>query len=209
MAKNILRAIFLCTVAVTAAAGSIYIYENREPEYIRLSAEQKHYYTGLLERHGLAPVEYVTSRFKDYSVVLLGEPHRVSEHYSFLTELLGPLRAAGIDCLAMELFHTTAQKDIERLMQSGKFDEALARRIVLQAFPGFYYKELYDVLRKAWEINRRHGGFSILALGGQGDRGMAELVSRTPSRAAKCLFIAGPTTPSLGTASAGQSSFLI
>jgi hypothetical protein len=174
----IIKRIFLfLSLAGAAVLLMFYIYENRRPGYVRLSAAEKERCAGILKDEILPPVKYLAEKVRSHDVVILGEPHRVSEHYRFLAGALAEAKRAGAVCLAMELFSLPSQADIDRLMRSSRFDGALARRIVLRAFPGFFYEELFLVLKKAWEVNERLGRFDVLALGGGGDRGMADRVA--------------------------------
>ena len=168
-----------------------YVYENRAPGYTRLSRAGKDSYAAILRDNALPPEKYLAETVRAHNVVLLGEPHRISEHYRFLAGSLGAAKKAGAACLAMELFSIPSQEDIDRLMRLPRFDPALARSIVLRAFPGFFYKELELVLEKAWEVNRKLGRLDVLALGGDNDAGMAGLVAARAGKGEKVLVYSG------------------
>ena len=95
MLKKIFRFALYFSAAVIAAAAVFYLYENRKPDYIRLSAGQKLDYSRLLEKGGLPPAEYVAASLKRHQVVLIGEPHRGNEDYLFVAAALGPARSAA------------------------------------------------------------------------------------------------------------------
>lgn len=168
-----------------------YVYENRAPGYHRLTAAEKENYAAILRDKAFPPEKYLAEAVRAHDVVILGEPHRISEHYRFLAGALAEARKAGADCLAMELFSLPSQGDIDELMRLPRFDPALARSIVLRAFPGFFYKELALVLEKAWEVNRKSGRFDVLALGGGRDAGMAALVAARAGKGEKVLVYSG------------------
>ena len=44
-----------------------------------------------LEQHGASPVEYVTGKFKDHDIVILGEIHEQKETCELICNLVGPL----------------------------------------------------------------------------------------------------------------------
>ena len=177
--------------SLTLAALLFYVYENRAPGYLRLSADEKESYAAILRDKASPPEKYLAETVRTHNVVMLGEPHRISEHYRFLAGALEAAKTAGADCLAMELLSIPSQGDIDRLMRLPRFDPSLARSIVLRAFPGFFYKELALVLERAWEVNRKLGRFDVLALGGAHDAGMAALVAARAGEGRKVLVYSG------------------
>lgn len=177
--------------SLTLAALLFYVYENRAPGYLRLSADEKESYAVILRDKASPPEKYLADTVRAHNVVMLGEPHRISEHYKFLAGALEAAKTAGADCLAMELLSIPSQADIDRLMRLPRFDPSLARSIVLRAFPGFFYKELTLVLERAWEVNRKLGRFDVLALGGAHDAGMAALVAARAGDGRKVLVYSG------------------
>jgi hypothetical protein len=70
--------------SLTLAAVLFYIYENRAPGYLRLSADEKESYAVILRDKASPPEKYLADTVRTHSVVMLGEPHRISEHYGFL-----------------------------------------------------------------------------------------------------------------------------
>jgi len=177
--------------ALAAVAAAFWLYQNRAPGYTRLSREERLRYSGLLEKHGLPPAEYVAASLKRHQIVIIGEPHRVSQHYLFVAGALEAAREAGAACLGMELYRTDTQKDIDRLLRGGKFDETLARSVVLRSSVGFYYQELVEILRSAWRLNRAGKPFGVMALGTARDAGMAKLVAKAAARGRKVLVYCG------------------
>lgn len=190
MLKKILKTMLAMFLAAAAALAAFWLYQNREPGYARLGAEEIASLVATLRARSLSPKDYVAAAVRGHRVVLIGEPHRASEHYLFVAQALEPARSAGASFLGMELFHVSTQQDIDRLMEGTYFDESLGRLVVLRGFPGFYYEEMLEVLRSAWAARRR-GGFRVLALGGAGDEGMAALVAAAAGGGRKGLVFSG------------------
>ncbi len=185
------RILVSIAVGVFVLAMAFYLFENRAPGYRILSAAETAELVAVLRTHGEPPAAYVLHKFADHPVVILGEPHRVREHYEFLTGLLPLLPEAGVHQVAIELFRRSSQSDIDQLLAGASFDEPLARRIVFSAAPYFYYEELYEVLRKAWEVNRGSRRLRILGLWGVNDRLGAETVNRAVVEGGRTLVYAG------------------
>lgn len=167
-------AVFLAALA--GACAVFYLYQNRRPPYRRLDPAELRHHVETLARQGQSPEAYVLARFAAHPVVLLGEPHRVREHYQFVARLLDPLAQGGVTALAMELFHVAAQGDIDRLLASTDFDPRLARRVVLNAYPGFYYQELHDLVHEAWRVNRSGHPLALLETDGIGPEELRALL---------------------------------
>jgi hypothetical protein len=176
---------------VLLVAIAIYLIENRRPTYRTLTPVETAQLTTLLRTRGEPPADYVLHKFASHPVVILGEPHRVREHYEFLIGLLPFLPDAGVNQVAIELFQKSSQPHIDQLLRGETFDEPLARRIVLSAVPYFYYEELYLIIQKAWEVN--HGGrrLRILGLYGEPDQKKAQTVSQAVNEAGKTLVYVG------------------
>jgi hypothetical protein len=170
---------------------AFYLFENRAPGYRILPPAEAAGLVAALRTHGESPAAYVLHKFTGHPVVILGEPHRVREHYEFLTGLLPQLPDADVHQVALELFRRSSQADIDLLLAGAAFDERLARRIVFSAAPYFYYEELYEVLRQAWEVNRSRGRLRILGLWGVNDRLAAETIDRAVAEMGKALVYTG------------------
>lgn len=189
--KRIFKAVLFMFLLLSVSLAVFWLYQNRAPVYRRLGEEEKASLVARLNLGGLPPEDYVGMAVKRHQIVLIGEPHRGSEHYLFIAHSLAKARAAGASFLAMELFHVSTQKDIDILLNGKTFDEALGRRIVLRAFPGFYYEELLEILRSAWQVRRNARAFDVVALGGGTDRDMARLVAAAAKDGRKGLMFCG------------------
>jgi hypothetical protein len=191
------RLIWLAKLAGCLLAGffllalAFYLYENRAPRYRVLSPAETAQLVDLLRTRGEPPAAYVLHKFADHPVVILGEPHRVREHYEFLASLLPLLPEAGVHQVAIELFRRSSQPDLDPLLAAERFDEPLSRRIVYSAVPYFYYEELYEILRQAWEVNRGGRRLRILGLWGINDRSAAEVVNQAVVEGGKTLVYCG------------------
>jgi len=154
-------------IAIAGLTGLVLIfrfYENRRPPCAPLSSEQRKVLENYLASEGKAPADFVMEAFRSHPVVILGEPHRIADHYDFLKSILERLSKEGVDNLAIEFFLISQQQDMDRLISSENFDEKLARRIILSPRICFYFQELMDILHQAWKVNRS-GRLRVLCLG--------------------------------------------
>ncbi|PKK89224.1 MAG: hypothetical protein CVV64_15570 [Candidatus Wallbacteria bacterium HGW-Wallbacteria-1] len=174
--------------------------ENRTPPYHHVSADEMKVLKQFLADQGRNPVDLVIDAFNDHPVVILGEPHRIGDHYLFLKNLIEPLASKGIENIAIEFFLISNQKDMDELMSSSVFDEALARRIILAPRICFYFQELMDILKEVWKVNRS-GKMRVLCLGQYDipipqrkintDKRMASIIAREANSGTRTLVYCG------------------
>ncbi|MFC1742611.1 hypothetical protein ACFL35_01355 [Candidatus Riflebacteria bacterium] len=176
----------------------LYLYENRNPQYIILNQPELNEYITSLTKNGLPPQEYVLKKFNEHQVVILGEPHRVKQHYDFLKSLIEPLARSGIKYIGIEFYSVSIQDWINKLLTGREFDVALARKIILSDECFFFYQELYDVFYEAWKVNRKGYEMHIIALEPEGgafnhtkDRFMAQTASKIVAKKEKILIYCG------------------
>ena len=110
-----------------------------------------------LEQHAASPVEYVTGKFKDHDVVILGEMHEQKEACEFICDLMEPLyHQAGVRCFAMEVLKYKNTALINQLVSSESYDEQLALRLFRDCpWPIWGFREYMDILKAVWEVNRK------------------------------------------------------
>jgi hypothetical protein len=126
-----------------------------------------------LNSHWKSPEEYVMSKFAQYDLVLIGEPHWVRQHVVLVSGLIPRLHKRGVNILAIEFARRIDQPLIDSLLNAAVYDEKLARRITMQSQVQWGYQEYVDLYKAAWQINRNlpRGSprFRILALEGSPD----------------------------------------
>ena len=110
-----------------------------------------------LEQHGASPVEYVTGKFKDHDIVILGEIHEQKETCEFICRLMEPLyHQAGVRCFAMEVLKYKNTALINQLVSGEIYDDQLALRLFRDCpWPIWGFKEYMDILKAVWEVNRK------------------------------------------------------
>ncbi len=106
------------------------------------------------EAHGMAPADYILSKFDEHDVVFLGEVHRVKHDVELVQTLIPLLYERGVLYLGTEFGRREDQALIDSLILGAEYDEALARRITLQQYVFWGYQEYVDIYRAAWEVNR-------------------------------------------------------
>lgn len=105
------------------------------------------------------PYQYVTEKFRDHDIVLLGEWHLGRQNLEFLQRLIPRLPDAGVLNLAYEFAYAKDQADIDRLLTAEAYDAGLANEIMLEwaqeSRPYWPNQEYGGVFKAIWEVNRR------------------------------------------------------
>jgi hypothetical protein len=190
---KIIGKVFISFLLLLVVSGTIfYIHENRNPHYTKLTSDEIDRYINALKTYGKNPIDYVVSKFDDHSIVIIGEPHGIREFYGFLISLLEPLYDNGVEHVGIEFFLASDQARIDSLLTEEKFDEKLAREIVLNRTL-LYFQELYDLLYKGWELNRKGKNihFDGLYVYRSRDWNMAEIANGIADKGNKILIYCG------------------
>ena len=137
----------LCLVgALTGCSGG----PEEKPADPKLLTELRAY----AESHAARPADYILGKFDHHDIIFLGEVHRVKHDVELVIDLLPKLHARGVCHLGTEFGRRKDQALIDSLLAGEEFDEALARRIALQQYVFWGYKEYIDIYRAAWALNR-------------------------------------------------------
>jgi hypothetical protein len=107
-----------------------------------------------LEGHNQSPEDYVLSKFETHDIVFLGERHRLKHDVALVRNLIPRLYDHGIYNLGIEFADFADQAEIDRLINTGTYDESLARRIQFDWWPFWGYQGYIDIYKAAWELNR-------------------------------------------------------
>jgi hypothetical protein len=155
--RTILRWAFIATALLVAAWIALKLaIPNRIdlPPVATLGDSAKSMYLAFLRDSGSPPAEYVTSRFRKYDVVILGEFHRIRHDPLFVAGLIPRLHASGVNLLGYEFACPEDQDRVDRLLTGDSFDEPLAISIQRNLGGGFWpYQEYLEVFRSAWALN--------------------------------------------------------
>jgi len=139
------------TVAAVAPSAARFP-EKRPPAEISPGLKDK--LERYLEAKGLAPEEYVASKFADYDIVFLGEHHFIKHDAEFVQALIPALYRRGVTDLAIEFGCYELQAEADALVTAETYDENRARRLVFQWGSYWPYVEYLGLYRAAWELNR-------------------------------------------------------
>jgi hypothetical protein len=110
--------------------------------------------TAWVDEHGKPPVAYVTGKFADHDVVVLGEEHRFKHDLELVADLIPAVHEAGVYVLATEFARREDQPLIDSLLGAPQYDDALAQRITFLQYVHWGFREYVDIFRHAWELNR-------------------------------------------------------
>lgn len=109
------------------------------------------------------PVEYVMATLQRHPVVILGEGHWIRHDVRLVADLVPRLAQRRV-VLAMETLVASDQQTIDRILAAPEWLAAEAMSVMRSA--KWPYREYHDILRVAWEANRKAPGSArIVALG--------------------------------------------
>ena len=114
---------------------------------------------------GQPPADYILAKTAAHRIVILGENHFQKRDPLLVASLIPQLRARRV-ALAMEMFNTPQQENIDKLLAAAEWDVAAANSI-LQA-SDWPYLQYRDILEAAWCANRAGGDappLRVLAIG--------------------------------------------
>ena len=114
--------------------------------------------------------EHLVELASSKQLVLLGDQIGISQHVSFIAQILPELHKAGVKNLAWEFTNTRAQEQLDGLLSSDNWDEARCTELFIDLKGiGFTYREYAEVVKAAWALNRSLDSdvpaFRIIGLG--------------------------------------------
>ena len=109
---------------------------------------------GYLAERGMAPEDYVVSKFRDHDIVFLGEHHFIRQDVEFVRSLIPLLYENGVTDLGIEFGCSELQAEADALVAAPTYDEGRARRLMFKWGSFWPYVEYLDLYRAAWALNR-------------------------------------------------------
>lgn len=112
------------------------------------------------ERAGLSaqtPAEFAVEQLRNHRVLALGEMHNLAPQIQFIADVVATAADRGLDFdLGMELLPSYRQPDLDRLVRSPSFDDALYYNIIGDAYilGPLQYDNYRDVVRAVWSQNQ-------------------------------------------------------
>ena len=97
---------------------------------------------------------FLIDQFQSYTVIFLGEHHRIKEHAEFVSNIIPILHSNGINLLFSEFANYNDTRLIDSLITAQEFNFALAKKIQFQNAWDWGYKELVDIYYAAWKTNQ-------------------------------------------------------
>lgn len=139
-------------VLFAALLGAAYAGQTRPPAEIDPGLKRE--LASHLGTEGLAPEDYVASKFADHDIVLIGEHHFIKRDVEFVRDLIPVLHRIGVTALGIEFGCYELQAEADALVTASAYDEARARRLLFRWGSYWPYVEYLDLYRAAWELNR-------------------------------------------------------
>ena len=114
--------------------------------------------------------EHLVELASSKQLVLLGDQIGISQHVSFIAQLLPELYEAGVRHLAWEFTNSRAQQQLDGLLSSDEWDDAGCTGLFVDLMGiGFTYQEYAEVVKAAWSLNQTLDSdapaFRIIGLG--------------------------------------------
>ena len=131
--------------------------DTREPEQVKATGLQ-------------SASEHLVELAGSKQLVLLGDQIGISQHVSFVGQILPEMYEAGVRNLAWEFTNSRVQPQLDNLLSSDVWDEAQCTDLFIDLLGiGFTYREYAEVVRAAWSFNRTlesgSPAFRIIGLG--------------------------------------------
>jgi len=125
-------------------------------KYKHLSGADLERYTQYLESTISEPLEFVSEKFKEYDVVLIGEMHRRRQDVELIKSLIPYLyEKNGITVFCWEHGASAFQEEVDSLVTAPVFDERKAISLQRRSFYERDFQEYLDVMKVIWEINQK------------------------------------------------------
>ncbi len=131
------------------------LFEPDAVPKVRLSRDRMETLTTFLTQDASPAVDYVVSLFDRYDIVFIGESGFTREQVVLIADLIPALDRAGVHALGFQHALRADQQALDELVTATTFDEAGAHRILFNNMVILGYQEYVDVLRAAWQVNRR------------------------------------------------------
>ncbi len=119
-----------------------------------LSESELQPYLNYLNSSTSEPLEFVSEKFKQYDVVLIGETHYVLQNILFLQKLIPYLyRHDGVKIIGWEFGSSSAQAEVDSLLTAPCFDRSKLIDIMRKTIYFWNCEEYLDVYHVVWEFN--------------------------------------------------------
>jgi hypothetical protein len=146
------RTLALALVLVVAFLAAALPGAKRPPAEIPAPLKDK--LTAYLREKGLAPEDYVASKFRDHDIVFIGEHHFIKHDAELIRALIPVLYKVGVTDLGIEFGCYDLQAEADALVTAEEYDEARARRLMFQWGSFWPYVEYLALYKAAWELNK-------------------------------------------------------
>mgnify|MGYP001336849730 CR=1 FL=1 len=114
--------------------------------------------------------EHLVELASSKQLVLLGDQIGISQHVSFVAQILPELHEAGVRNLAWEFTNSRAQQQLDGLLSADEWNDVVCTELFVDLMGiGFTYREYAEVVKAAWSLNRTlessASAFRIIGLG--------------------------------------------
>lgn len=144
-----MKAIFVLAIVI----GHFICSAQVTPELPGQAGTPQEYQVWLKQNH-VDPDEYVTSKFRQHDLVMLGEDHAILQNLVFVTKLIPKLYQNGVYNLGMEFGASEVQARLDSLVSAPAFSLDVARDLMYCYNTGWAYLEYYQIAEAVWKLNR-------------------------------------------------------
>ncbi len=161
MIRKILKKCFKIIGIVTCSIVILlllYIVFNlpRGAKYKELSEPGLQIYLDHIHTSTSDPLEFVSQKFEQYDVVLLGEIHVTCQYTRFVQNLIPYLyRHNGVRIIGWEFGASTTQEEVDSLLTAPDFNRRKFIGISRKNVYWWNFQEYFDIFRVIWEFNRQ------------------------------------------------------
>lgn len=112
-------------------------------------------YIRYLQQFGQDPAAYISGKFTDHDIVIVGETHQVKEYCELIS---GAIEKSQIDYFASEFLKSKHTRRANLLVSAKQFDRQLAIDIFRDyAWPIWGFEEYLNIFYTIWASNQKRG----------------------------------------------------
>jgi hypothetical protein len=104
-----------------------------------------------------SPEEYLAGKFRNHSLVFLGEFGRVQQQVDVVNRAIPVLYKQGVTTMGIEFALYEDTPRIDKILTAPSFDEAAVQEVLFNRMVLWGFKEYVELFRTAWKVNSERG----------------------------------------------------
>jgi hypothetical protein len=144
----------LITALLVCALGYILFNWPVGVKYRRLPEDELRKYIAYLDQSTSDPASFVSERFQDHDIVLIGEAHKRKQDVDFVRSLIPMLYHKNhVTVIGWEFGASELQSEVDSLLTAEEYNEKWAISILRRSCYFWNYQEYLDFYRDIWHFN--------------------------------------------------------